>query len=159
MSTHIFVRYPCVSLICSPFLYRITSYAVIELMGVKKNERLRLNDQGGRYEPHQNNNPCPHAVRRPRPNPPHSRGLQHVLPYDKDGFPRNSPVEGIPLNGHASDPQVIRIERGPPSSDSDGDLEGALHHPRVECAEAVGGFTDGGYDVVVLDHNVPAGKG
>lgn len=127
-------------------------------MGEKKNERLRLNDQGGRHEPHQNNDPCLHAVRRPHSSPPHSRGLQHLLPNDKYEFPRNSPFEGIPLSGHASDPQVICIERGPLSSDSDGDLEGALHHPWVEYAEAVGGFRDGGYDVVVLDHNVPARK-
>lgn len=98
-------------------------------MGEKKNERLRLNHHGGRHEPHQNNNPCPHVVRRPTPSPPHTRGLQHLLPYDKHELPRNSHIEGIPLNGHASDPQVIRIERGPLSSDSNGDLEGTLHHP------------------------------
>lgn len=50
-------------------------------------------------------------------------------PNDKHEFPRNSPVEGISFNRHASDPEVIRIGRGPLSGDSDGDLEGALHHP------------------------------
>lgn len=112
MPTHTFVPYPCVSLICSPFLYRIISYAVIEFMGEKR-PRLRLNDQGGRHEPHQNNNPCPHAVRLSRPSPPHSCGLQYLLPYDNHELPGNNPVEGIQLNGHVSDPQVIRIERAP----------------------------------------------
>lgn len=41
MYTQIFVLYSCVPLICSPFLYRITSYAVVEFMGEKEKKKTR----------------------------------------------------------------------------------------------------------------------
>lgn len=113
MYIHVFLHYPHVSLICLSFLYKTGS----RIQGWQKNESLRLIWPGRRnsahHESHQNNNPFLYAVRRPCPSPPHSRGIQDLLPEYKYELPRNSFVESIPLNRHGSDPEVKGIGRRP----------------------------------------------
>lgn len=111
MYTHIFLHYPCLSLIYSFFAYKITSYEIVEPMFETKREPLINLGRAARLLPtraHHNNDPCPPAVRCPCPSPPHSRGLQDPFPDDKHELPRKSSA----LNRHASVPEAIGIRRG-----------------------------------------------